>query len=125
MRGVIRHASQESVHGKDDAEQVHRVEDAESCQALIGCRLDLVNTTTRDAGAVDFEIAALHQERERGDTRQAARAHPTAEPPQILPHPVSVHVFAAAPPQQQPIIEKITYGAEHGGKSANENLSKL
>ena len=86
--------------------------------------MELIELTPWQAevGGFILKIAPFQKEGKRHNACSAAAKHPAAEPAQMIPHPVTVHLFAAKPPAQQPVVQQKERRAEHGGAGANKNL---
>ncbi len=126
VRCVVRHAAQQRVHGVDDAEHVNGVQYIERGETAMQRSLESVKIIPGypDVGRIVFQVSMLQSKAKCDNSRDAACAHPSAEPTQVLPHAVTIHIFPAPPPQQQPVVQQKECRAEHGTKSANKNLKR-
>jgi hypothetical protein len=83
VRGVVGHAAQQHVHGKDGAQEVHRVQDIASRNATIRGSFKFMALSVRDdlgIGCIKKGISENVNSRPEC-ARNAASAHPSAVSP--------------------------------------------
>ncbi len=124
VRGVVRHAAQQHVHGEDGAQQLHcRKKTIGTNETSKRC-LKFVSSAIRNAGDSGFRryVIGMKEDSKCDDTRSAASAHPAAVRAEVLPYAVAHHLPAAPPPKQQPALQPAAYRAHHGSTCEQRNL---
>jgi hypothetical protein len=95
VRGVVRHAAQQQVHGGDDAQQVHGVEHPKCSDVTNRIRTSGEFEIVWRAVAVSVikQREEANSEAERDGARGAACAHAAAVRAKVLPRAVTYHLM--------------------------------
>ena len=124
VRGVVRHAPQQHVHGEDGAQQLHWSKKIKAVDVTsIRCQ-KFISSPIRNAGDSGFRryIIGMKEDSEYDDARGAASAHPAAVRAEVRPYAVAHHLPAAPPPKQQPALQPAAYPAHHGSRCEQRDL---
>ena len=124
VRGVVRHAPQQHVHGEDGAQQLHWRKKIKAVDVKYIRCIKFIFSPIRNAGDSGFRIyvIGMKEDSEYDDARGAASAHPAAVRAELRPYAVAHNLPAAPPPKQQPALQPAAYPAHHGSRCEQRDL---